>query len=141
MKHPAPGGPDEDIELEEPGLDPDLLRRRRHVMLTMLAGLLVLGAATFAAAKFLRAPPRSEADILLVVQESVKRKMGPGVMVQFAPEGRRVTAKGDGLYHVSGQFVAVASQGLPFYFAFDCAVQDSAKEGLQASSVNITPLF
>jgi hypothetical protein len=144
MNHPAtPGEPDENIEFEaqDPGLDPAVLRRRRDLVLTILAGLVSLSVAVFSAQKFIRARPRAEADILLVVQNAVKRDMGPAVSIQFAPESRKVTTVGAGLYQVSGMFVAVGRQGSSRYFAFDCSVQDTAQGVLQATSVNITPLF
>jgi hypothetical protein len=140
---PAPGKQGEEIDLyeDDAGLDIEALRRRRELILTVLALLLVLSATVFTAWKFLRTVPAAPSELASVTALAIREAM-PGLALQIGgADEMRVKFVTERLYEVSGQFIAVNQQAQSTHYVFTCAVEQAASGNWRPAKLTITPMF
>ncbi len=139
----APENEGEEIDLyeDDAGLDIDALRRRRELVLTVLALLLILSVTVFTAWKFLRTTPPAPSELASVAALAIREAMA-GLAVQISDADQmRMKPVTERLYEVSGQFLAVNRQAQATHYVFTCAVEHAPAGNWRPAKLTITPLF
>ena len=126
---------------DDPGLNIEILRRRRDILLTITAMLLILGVTSFAAYKFLRGPAANSTDIASAALQAVRASMA-GYSVQAGlPEEVSLKAITSGQYEATGRVVAVDQEGQSGYYLFKCFVERPPEGSWKVSKVELTALY
>jgi hypothetical protein len=146
MSMPAPPEwDDEHCEAEDdPGLDIDVLRRRRELLFTGLALVFVLAAAVGSGFWFLRTRPPSASDLVGIAQRAVSEApVVSGMILEFAGQSETQTKQiGEWEYEVASRFVAVAKDGnRTLYFTFRCSLTTDEGRVWRPRTLVITPQY
>jgi hypothetical protein len=142
MSHPAPPDrDDEEVELYDSGLGPAALRRRREIVLTVAALLLIAGVAMFSARGLLYSPTPSRAELRWMVLEAIRDAL-PNMSVGLGNvEELTFNAVGEHLFEVSGQLAAVDRAGKSQQYTFTCVVRQAENGRWRPERLLLTPLF
>jgi hypothetical protein len=141
-----PDRDDEDRELAEdiePGLDLAVLRRRREVLLLVVAAVAILGLSIFAAVRLLRTPRPSTAELSTLTRDAVRERFPYGHVLQFsATEEMTFHQTSDSAYEVKGRVVAISQDGQTHVsYVFTCSLELTQYDGWRAGRVSLTPLY
>lgn len=118
-----PNGEEDFEELDDPGLNPDILRRRRERVLTVMALLLILGVSVFTSYRLLRAPGTSPKDLVAVAQQAVKDGLPAGMALSFSSLRETLVEPVDGgSYEVSAEVLALTPAGASQHYVFTCTL-------------------
>ena len=125
---------------DDPGLNIDLLRRRRELVLMSLALVLVLGITGYAAFRFTFVPKPATSELTAIAQATVKEAF-PDKVAQFdAPVPSDVVFISDDLYQVSGQALVLTRQGASQAYLFVCALKRSSDGKWRPAKLDLNPL-
>ncbi len=119
---PPDAEPENPAALEDdPGLDINLLRRRREKVLAILAVGVILAAATTIAYYLLRAAPVTRTELIGATHQVVEETLGSGLVYAFSPPAEFIIdALPGGNFAVSANVAAITRQGLGQTYQFKC---------------------
>jgi len=145
----SPTGPawdDQEIDHDDdPGLDIDVLRRRREFVLTFLALFLIVIAAIFTGHKLLSSPKINPGDLTAIARQAVREQMPAGHAVHFGgtqggDEKMEIAERRAGeSFELSGRVMAIRPDGLHEFYLFKCWVERAQNSRWRPSKVEITP--
>jgi hypothetical protein len=120
------------------GLNPEGLRKRRETVLTILALGLVLFAAVFTALKFLHTSQPDDAELAEIARAAVRRGFAPSLSIQFpGSEDFALTPMGEYRYQVIGRVQAIDPRGRSQLYTFECAIAPDDRGRWHSVSLSI----
>jgi hypothetical protein len=124
----------------DPGLNIITLRRRRELVLTVAALIVIVAVTGFTAWSILYVPVPSANELTILAQGAVRDALPAGVAVQFGgKEETSVTLKGEEEYEVAGRVLAVTPQGMARAYSFTCALAPSPAGVWRPAKLLVTP--
>jgi hypothetical protein len=143
---PTPERDDQDHELlerDDPGLDIDVLQRRREYVLIVVAALLIVGVSIFAALRLLHTPEPTSAELATLARTAVRERFPGEHVLQFSGLGEMTIIKiSDAAYEVKGRVVAISRDGKrPYPYVFTCSIQLTQWDGWQPGELSLTQLY
>jgi hypothetical protein len=123
-------------------LDPDVLRRRRELVLTFLALLVVLGAAGVTAYAVLRTPPPTPGELAAVAQQAVRDAIPATYSLDFSTlEETQIAVAAEDRYNVSGRVVAVPQSGASQSYLYSCSVARFNDKRWRPAKLSLQPQY
>jgi hypothetical protein len=123
-------------------LDPDVLRRRRELVLTFLALFLVLGAAGVTAYGVLRTPPPTPRELAEVAQQAVRDAIPPAYSLDFSTlEEIQIAPAAEDHYSVSGRVVAVPRSGAAQSYVYTCSIARFNDKRWRPAKLSLQPQY
>jgi hypothetical protein len=134
--------PDEDsaAALDDPGLDLDLLQRRRDRLLTVVAVAVILVLSVTTAYLLFRPKPVDERALISAAHQSVREALGLGLVYQFSVRSETlIEPVEEESYRVSGEVAAVNPGGRSTGYAFDCTLKQRPDGTWAPVKLKLTP--
>jgi hypothetical protein len=108
---------------EDAGLDPNVLGRRREVVLTLVALVLVLAAGAFTAHQVFRTPAPGGSELMALAHQAVRDAMPPAYALRFSPlQDTQISRAAADRHEVSARVIAVNRQGGTEDYTFTCVL-------------------
>jgi hypothetical protein len=108
-------------EESDPGLDIELLRRRRDRVLSIAAVVLVLAVSLVIAWRVMRPQPVDRQALVFAAQAAVRDAIGEGYVSSFSSPSEYHFAEEDAdHYRLKSEVLAVTPQGAATHYWFDC---------------------
>jgi len=137
-------GPDpeewERDDLEDPGLDIDVLRRRRERVLALLAVFVIVVLSIFVARAVLTPKPVERMELIAVAKQAV-RNAAPedGVLAFSTPSEFLIETDGPDRYSVRGEVLLLTHDGHSEHFFFVCTLMRSDEGVWRPARLTVTP--
>ena len=122
-------------------LDPDVLRRRRELVFTLLALFLVLSAAGVTAYGVLRTPPPTPRELAEVAQQAVRDAIPATYSLDFSTLEETQIAAAEDRYSVSGRVVAVPQSGVAQSYLYTCSVARFNDKRWRPAKLSLQPQY
>ncbi len=135
------GSPDEsaaETAAADPGLDIELLRRRRRRTLAILAGFLIMAGSLAMAFVLLRPRPVDEPALIAAAQGAVRAQIGTGYAFQFGNLRSEVADEAHAVVH--GEALVLNDAGGSRRFWFDCALTRREDGAWSAARLTLLPM-
>jgi len=137
-------GPDpqqwEQDDAADPGLDIEVLRRRRDRVLTLLALAFVLGVALFVSRGLFRSQPVERTELIAAAKQAVREAAPPNVALEFSTATEFVIEmESEDRYSVTGEVVLIPTSGHSSRFFFECALSRNEQGPWRPVRLSVTP--
>jgi hypothetical protein len=133
-------GEHEDPAANDPGLDIEVLQRRRERTLAVLAVTLILIAGGLTAYFVMRAKPVPAGELISAAQQATREALGIGLLYEFSgPSETRIEKASDGSYVVQAEVTAVTPQGQGKKYSMECAVTRRPDGTWGPAKLTLTP--
>jgi len=137
-------GPDpeqwEHDDLDDVGLDIDVLRRRRERVLALLAVAVIIGAALFVSRALLRKNPVDRGELIAAVKQAIRDASPQGVALEFgAPSEFVIERQAEDQYEVSGEVIMITPEARATRYYFRCTLTRQEQGPWRPARLTATP--
>jgi hypothetical protein len=124
--------------MDDPGLDIEILRRRREMLFTIAAMVLILGASLTIAFSMLHRKPVDQKALLGAAQQTVREAIGSGFAFSFNDLTATLSDPDANTYSVRGEVVTISPQGKPTWYRFECSLTQRTNGSWSPAKLTLT---